>query len=221
MFLGTERRPSGDTQEMVSAIYRTLLRRWRYTDGWSRRQNRLDLTKSATAMLAQAGWPGFWGFKLPESSLILPELDTAFPDALWVEFHRDPTGTVFRRSHMSARLDNHIGRTALPAAYDHVGRPRDHILTDSELIRMGVSTRHQLDLIAHHRRWIAPHRWLRLGFEETLAAPRDALDRLAGFLGVRPVSSHITGTADPERGATDLSQFPDAEVKKVLDLLKT
>lgn len=218
-FIGNEVNRAGDCLDMVPAIYRSVLRRLQCTDDWSRGIAPAELRTAAATMLETAEWPARWGFKLPESALILPDLRRAFPNARFVHFHRNPEDTVFRRSHMTARLDNEIGRASLAAAYDHVGRPREAILTDETPLHMAATTRHQNDLIRTHQGEIPTKDWLELRFEDTLCAPADTLAQFARFCGVTPVSYQIQNIVDPGRSRDVSYLFSTEDVSEARRIL--
>ncbi|SFE41426.1 sulfotransferase [Roseivivax sediminis] len=219
LFIGSQVNISGDSIEMVPAIYRSVLRKLKSPDPWSVSQIVPDLRAAAAAMLDAAGGPDPWGFKLPESALLLPELDRAFPGARFVHFRRSNESTVFRRTHMTARLDNEIGRATVPAAYDHIGRRRALILTDGDLVRMAATTRHQTDLIDDFLSAVPDTRRIQIDFDETVAAPEASLARLARFLDREAEGRTITDAVDQGRAASDTPQFPDADVTLARSIL--
>lgn len=219
LFIGNTVIPSGDCLDMVPAIYRSLLRRWKFSDPWSLSAIKDDLLSAAAAMLSEAGWPARWGFKLPESALLLPDLMDAFPKARVVHFSRDPLATILRRSHMTARLDNEIGRATIPAAYDHIGRDRANILTDETLVHMAITTRHQIDLIAAAKENLVADRYLHLTFEETIRRPQDTLDAFARFTGLSVQTKRIAAEIDAKRAKTEIVEFPEEQISKAVAFL--
>jgi hypothetical protein len=131
VFLGNELNISGDSLEMVPAIYQGVVDKYGGNPMGASEQIASRLRVAAAEMLAKRESDGPWGFKLPEALLLLPEIQLAFPDAHYIHMMRDPVSTCLRRTHMTARLDNHIGQVTLPLAYDWVGRPRGMIRQDS------------------------------------------------------------------------------------------
>lgn len=219
LFLGNRVNGSGDCMDLVGSVYRGVLRRYNSEHAWLRARIVPDLRTAAADMLAQAGWPETWGFKLPETSLIMPEIREAFPKARYLHFHRDPAGTILRRTHMTARLDNHIGRTALKAAHDHFGLDRAAILSDSPVMRMAVTTRHQIELVNSHLAVLDQRRWMRLGFEETIANPEKALERFSSFSGLDSISENIIGTVSPSRKNNAEHGYSKQDVEAALEFL--
>lgn len=220
VFLGNDVNGSGDCMELVHAVYRGVMRYYNSHNAWLRSRIVPDIRSQAIAMLEKADWPRNWGFKVPESALILPEIRAAFPLARYMYFHRDPEGTILRRTHMTARLDNHVGRTALGAAYDHFGLDRATILSDSAVMRMAVTTRHQTSLIQAHLDSLPPDRRLIVGFAETVADPASALTKFSEFSGCAIVSRALIDTVDPARKDRREHPYSLEEVKLALDFLR-
>jgi hypothetical protein len=169
-------------------------------------------------MLAKSGWPRDWGFKLPESILILPELRKAFPSANYIYLERDLSTTVFRRSHMTARLDNEIGRACLRAAYDYIGRERVNILTDSEVMRMAATTRHQVDMADRFSAEVQDH-WRTLSFEESIRDPLSTLSQLSNILRLPVQGDKTLRSVDRNRSSSKQHRFSDAEVEAAMNIL--
>lgn len=219
LFIGNNVNVSGDCMEMVGAIYRAILRKHQCPDTWHKSLIVDDLRTSASNMLRAADHPAKWGFKLPESLLILPELREAFPDAKYVFFGRDPAGTTLRRSHMTARTDNHIGRASLVAAYDFFDKPRMSILSDDPLTRMAITTVHQLALADRFRATLEKHNWLDLDFDDTLSDPMRELRKLSRFCDLSIKTSAIADTVDLPRSGGAKDQIPVAKAAEITDLI--
>ncbi len=218
-FLGSDLNKSGDSLEMVGAVYRSVHRTFRYRDAWSRGVIVRDLASAATHMLQAAGWPALWGFKLPECALILPHLANAFPRALYVHLDRDPRSTILRRPHMSALTDNQIGRTCLRAAYAASGRPPALAASDSDLVRMAITTRHQLGLIETFQPTVPEARWHRIGFEDLISDPARAVAGLGAFLDAPPTGGSLRQAVEPARAAAPDTAFDPADVAAALAFL--
>lgn len=215
LFIGNKVNESGDCLDMVHWIYRGVFRKYHSTDAWMLSQIVPDLRLAAACMLEEAGWPEHWGFKLPETALILPEISEAFPAARYAAFSRIPENTVLRRSHMTARLDNHIGRCALTVAYDHFGLGRQQILEDDTLIHMAVTTLHQTALINAHMLGLPSGHGLNLSFEDTIASPENVLRSFSEFSGLPILSHRITTTVDQPRSRSKPDIFAQQDVDRV------
>lgn len=219
LFLGNKVSVSGDSMEMVHAVYRALLTKHQYTDPWLQSRIGPDLRHAASDMLQKADWPSHWGFKLPETALLLPEIHQTFPQARYVFFHRDLESTIFRRSHMTARLDNHIGRCTLGAAYDHFGLARRQILSDSALMHMGITTLHQKDLIQDHIDRLPDDAKLELQFEQTISDPKASLEAFSAFTRLPMQSTSFVEEVDRGRSQPDQSRFSGRDIAEVQDRL--
>lgn len=219
LFIGNNVNVSGDCMEMVGAIYRAILRKHQCPDIWHRSLIVDDLRASAANMLHAADYPAKWGFKLPESLLILPEFREAFADARYVFFGRDPAGTTLRRSHMTARTDNHIGRASLIAAYDFFDRPRMSILSDDPLTRMAVTTVHQLALVERFKATVEKQHWLDLDFDDTLSDPMGELTKLSRFCDLSIKTSAIADIVDLTRSIGAKDQIPVSKAAEIADLI--
>lgn len=220
LFIGNKVNKSGDCMDMVHEIYATVFRSHLSRDPWLRSQSVPALRAAAQDMLDTAGWPADWGFKLPEVLLVLPEIIQAFPKAKFVEWTRSPQVATRRRTHMTARTDNHVGRTALRLAYDHFNLPRTNILGDGDQSRMVVTTLHQTALAERHLAGMPPERHLTLRFEDTLEDPQDVLARFSEFTGLPTCSHNIAETMDTIRANAPARKIPKAEQARSADLLR-
>lgn len=218
IFLGSQLNESGDSLEMVEAVYRGVMRKFHCPSRWQQSLTVPQLKAAAALMLAAAAWPRDWGFKLPECLLILPELRAAFPRARYVALKRDPLTAVLRRPHKTARLDNQVGRATVPAAYDFLGLPRQQILRDDDTLRMAVTSAHQLWLLLQFRRTCATERWLELRFEDVLSAPHAELKRLARFCGLMPKSERILAAVDVDRPRRTAIRPSDHVLSRISEL---
>ena len=218
LFIGNDVNVSGDALELVLPTYKALLNRHHRHPDWQRAAGVLELRDTAARMLDRAGAPAMWGFKLPESLLVLEEILQAFPDARFVHLVRDPLATCLRRTHMTARVDNQIGQAALPAAYRYFGRPTAEIHTDAPALHMALTSRHQIETALDLLDGLAPERSLQLRYEELLADPAAAVVRAARWIHGRDDPSVLGSTllreVDPGRAARTASTFaPEVEAE--------
>ncbi len=207
LFVGNNVNQAGDCMELVHTMYRSVIAKNLNAINTSIETTASEIRAQAYDILAQANWPNHWGFKLPESLLLLPELHAAFPNARYVYFHRDPLSTILRRSHMTARLDNHIGRVAVRAAYDYFDIDRHDALSADDPTRMAVTTAHQLALVAKHKSIIPTDRWLDLSFEETIANPQSQLNLFSEFTGLPILHQNTRDTVDKNRSTKGPESF--------------
>lgn len=181
VFLGDELNPSGDAMPMVAATYGLLLARYRYPSAGLRQIFVDELRRSAESWLDGSEAP-IWGYKLPESLLVLDEVAEAFPSARFVHLVRDPLDTCLRRTHMTARYDNQIGQAALLAAYRAQGRKVEDLLCDPPALHMAYTTRHQLEYALDWTHRLPAERILQIRFEDLLENAQVELHRLQDWL---------------------------------------
>ncbi|MEZ5437927.1 MAG: sulfotransferase [Lysobacteraceae bacterium] len=136
---------SGDDLDLVHAVYRSVLCKLRFPAAGRVLAIHSELRKAILRLQAASANPGQRAFKLPELLLLTDDLVEMFPASRFIHMIRDPLATCLRRTHMTARLDNQIGRLTLAAAYDYAGRPRSLMLSDSSVVRMAATTRHQIE----------------------------------------------------------------------------
>jgi len=213
--IGNDVNKSGDSMEMVDPVYRALLSKYQRRAMWQRDQIVPRLRAHAKAMLDAGHVTGPWGLKLPESILVLPELAAAFPGARYVHLIRDPLATCLRRTHMTARFDNAIGRTAIRAAYEYCELDIEQSLQDRPEIRMAHTTRHQLEMALGFAGELPEGRYIEIRFEDVLGDPGGVLNQLAERLGLERKSSALIDTINPDRAMCEMAKYPDLIRKKI------
>ncbi len=200
LFLGNELSDTGDSLEMVLPIYQGIIEKHRCKADWQRQQIVPRLrTAAANMLLKKRHTTKLWGFKLPESVLLLPEIRTAFPQARFLHMVRDPVTTCLRRTHMTARLDNSIGRISLPLAYDYIMRPRKMILEDSPAMHMAYTTIHQLEFVADQLAEISSNCQMQIRFEDIIPRPADCVEQVSNWLGSTRKKRTLERIIDPKR----------------------
>jgi hypothetical protein len=175
----------GDAVEWVDLIYRMTVavlpaRPREMSDEW-----RDALRACAHEMLTAGQWRdgSHWGWKLPETLLVLPEVLGAFPEAKVLHLVRHPVDSCLRRTHVTSRTDGVVGRAALKAAYDSLGWQRDPA-ADEDHIRNAASWRFQLQSMRRLRAEMPSERYLEMRYED-LCADSDAVsDDVARFVGI-------------------------------------
>jgi hypothetical protein len=217
LFVGDDLNKMGDSREMANAIYRAVFRKHRCPAGWQQKLIESDLRNCAKEMLRASSWPEMWGFKLPESALVLPDLQAAFPNAKYVMLERDPLSISLQRPNVTAQPDQIIGQVALPLAYSYLGIPHSRILTDPDSVRSAATTEHQISLMLKFRRQIPRTRWLDLNFEQLIRDPLDQLRRLSEYCGRPEMSDLIRQTVDPDRAVVAYATCP----LEVLETVRT
>jgi hypothetical protein len=211
VFMGNRLNASGDSVEWVDLIYEMAVtivpaRPRRFPGEW--REALLDL---AARVLSGGGWSsgGRWGFKLPETVLVLPELLAAFPLATVIHLVRDPLDTCLRRTHVTSRMDNPVGRVTLAAAYRALGWQSDPARDDDHL-RNAASWRYQLELVSQALRDFAHVPQVQVRYEDLCDDPERAAETCARALGVG--ARRVTLTIDGARRRLWADGDPRADV---------
>ncbi len=223
IFTGTDLNPAGDTLELVLPIYKFVLTLYRRHAPWQIRARRAELRLAANEMLARGKDVDLWGFKLPESLLIVDQIAEVFPRARFVHMVRDPLATCLRRTHMTARLDNQVGQAALLAAYRWLGRPVASILSDPPAMNMAVTTRHQISLVLRHASSLPAERYGEIRFEDLFRDHSRVHDDVAEWLGA-PTSGGAPGGSlgallDPARASARPAELPAPELAEIEGVL--
>jgi Sulfotransferase family len=206
-FLGNELNASHDSVEWVEMLYDLAVEA--VTAGvasgsardlyWYRR-----LRGRASEILARGRCDptSLWGWKLPETMLMLPQALRAFPRARVVHLVRHPVTSALRRTHLTSRLDNPVGRAVLPAAYRACGLDPDNIERDEPYIHNAVTWVYQVGGVVDTLRSISPTEgWLQFRYEDICANPAEAQKRLTAFLEAAapirgPPEINLSRTAD-------------------------
>ncbi len=219
LHLGAHVNVSGDSMDMVMAVYQGVIRKYQCLAGWQRDLVAGHLRFAGHQLMAAAPDGSDWGFKLPEAMLLLDEIDDAFPAARYLHLVRDPLAVCLRRTHMTARLDNQIGRLALTAAYRHAGLEPVACLDDPPAVHMAYTTRHQVEAALARGRRLPADRYLEVRFEDLVVDRPAAHDAISRWLD-RPVTGELLErSVDEDRAATRADSYPPSLVRRVEEIL--
>jgi hypothetical protein len=149
-FMGNQLNASFDSKEWVDKIYELAIENILYPFEnqstrdlyWCReiRSQAFSILKTGNRKPSDP-----WGWKLPETTLIVQKIMQYFPQARFVHLIRHPVTSCCRRTHMTSRLGNRIGAAALPAAYEHIGRSAEQIQSDPVHVHNAASWVYQVD----------------------------------------------------------------------------
>jgi Sulfotransferase family len=190
VFLGNELNATHDSVEWVEALYDLAVEA--LTVGvdsgsardfyWRERLRR----RAAEVLAANRSKPAIlWGWKLPETMLALPQVLRTFPGGRVVHIVRHPLTSSLRRTHMTSRLDNPVGRAVLPAAYRALNFDPNDIEHDEPYVHNAVTWAFQVRNVLDALRRTPPTKGcLQLRYEEVCADPTQAQKALAAFLGI-------------------------------------
>jgi hypothetical protein len=183
VFLGNKLNHTEDSVEWVDPVYRIAIDKLRGAAppvGGSREL----LRANAAAILARRcpGSHARWGWKLPETVLILPEVADAFDRCRIIHVVRHPLDTCLRRSHMTSRPNNPIGEAVLRAAYEKLGWTRNPA-KDPEHLRNAASWFYQVTEAQSFFRGFSAQRGLTLRYEALCDTPEVTCRQIAEFAG--------------------------------------
>jgi hypothetical protein len=218
VFLGNELNASHDSVEWVETIYDLAVEA--VTGDVASNSTRelywqSRLRRRASEILATGRRdPGvLWGWKLPETMLTLPHALRAFPAARVVHLVRHPVTIALRRTHITSRLDNPVGRAVLLAAYRACGLDPDNIELDEPYIHNAVSWAYQVGGVLGTLQSMSPTEGcLQFRYEKICAAPDEAQKRLTAFLGAR---APITEPPEIDTRRTGYYRAEDDRAKKI------
>lgn len=218
IFLGNELNVSMDSVEWIDPVYpiatSALANSNRPTP---RDQDITALRRNAALMLKRADHPDnqFWGWKLPETMLILPEVLAAFPRARLVHLVRHPVTSSLRRTHLSSRFDNPIGKAVVPAAYIAANRDPSLAKADPDYLRNAITWLFQVRTAIRFGTAMGNSNYLMLRYEDICAHPQDVLSQMQGFLG-KPSTLTSLVAIDPAR--SEPAKTNEAQAAEVWDL---
>jgi LPS sulfotransferase NodH len=217
-FLGNELNASHDSVEWVETLYDLAVEI--VTAGGANGSERdlywrKRLRRRASEILASGRCDptALWGWKLPETMLTLPQALRAFPRARVVHLVRHPVTSALRRTHMTSRLDNPVGRVVLPAAYRACGLDPENIERDEPYIHNAVTWAYQVRGVLDTLRSLSPTEgWLQFRYEEICANPVEAQKSLAAFLGT---AAPMTGSPEIDVSRTGDFRPDDSKMGKI------
>lgn len=199
IFLGNRFNRSEDSVEWADILYelsiQKLMRKLPPQSQWqsdltSRARDVLSVGKLRTAQR--------WGWKLPETMLVLPEVTDTFCNAKVIHLVRHPLDACLRRTHVTSRLDNPVGKATLQAAYDWLHwhhKPEE----DEEHIHNAASWAFQVSQVTRLGRVLGSGHYLELRYEDLCQNGQDASNQLAEFLDLSPTTTSISQNVDHNR----------------------
>ncbi len=223
-FLGNTLNISGDSMECVADIYDLAIESTTFGGDVASSRDaywRDRLRETAGQILARAASPpgAVWGWKLPETMLALPQVLRAFPRARIIHLVRHPLTSALRRTHMTSRMDNPIGRAVLPAAYRSCGLDPDNIEADETYLHNAATWSYQIG-----NAWRAldesrlAKRVLQVRYEEACANPSVLQGEIAKFLGTEPPTTSEAPAIDWTR--VNRVDHEDEKVERIWSICK-
>jgi hypothetical protein len=222
IFIGNLLNKSNDTLEMALALYQGILRKAVSLDVDPRALTVSHLRLAAAQMIRKTSKVSEWGFKLPESLLLLPEIDKAFPKARYVFMFPNLMLTCLRKPHLTAQPDNPVGNVCLYQAYTAAGRDPVHVNDDPPSIRMAFTTLHQISQLNQNCcAKFKKNRYYECEFDQFVHNPDKALNDLSAWLDTDRVGLKLMQTVDISRAQKAIRIDADIKEKviKILDPL--
>ncbi|WP_170311895.1 sulfotransferase [Sulfitobacter sabulilitoris] len=190
VFLGTDINPTNDSMEWRDPIYEIALEKMATGAPIDTRQAEdveSTLRDCARAILDRAGGQvgAHWGWKLPETMFILPEVLHAFPNARVVHLLRHPVTCCLRNRHVTSDPRHRVGAMVLKAAYHALNIAPGDYDCDEATLDNAVSWAYQVGAVARLTRDpdIAG-RVLSVCYEDIFDDWSGFAFRLSGFIGV-------------------------------------
>lgn len=187
VFLGTRINVSMDSMQWVELIHEMAAKLPALRPAVQAEPWRDILREQAAWVLTVGGWDGHspWGWKLPETMLIVPEAYAAFPEARFIHMIRHPLDSCLRRDHVTSRPDNPVGRAVLRAAYTLLGEDPKRMWSDEAYLRNAVSYHLQVGSVARFcRASLSPDQYLELRYEDLCSTPEHTTRNVAAFLEI-------------------------------------
>lgn len=190
VFLGNRLNTTRDSVEWVDLIYEMVINKLSSVNSDSSRLNNVWenlLLNNAKDVLSQGKWiegkP--WGWKLPETMITLPEVFSTFTDAKLIHLVRHPVDCSLRRTHLTSRMSNPIGRAVLNAAYIYAGLDPKLINKHEEYMHNAISWLYQVNgAIEFTRHHLESDKFIEIHFEDFYRDIRSVIDKLNKFLNL-------------------------------------
>ena len=219
VFLGNQLNKPGDSIEWVALLYKLGVERTRQKSSSPMPYWQHPLQETAADILIEGAWDGqqAWGWKLPESMLALPEIFETFHQGKLIHLIRHPIDTCLRRSHMTSRRDNQIGKAVLKAAYKQLGWKQSRIISDPDYLRNAASWLYQVGEVSRFGRiQLGSERYLELRYEDICTNTIEAVKSLANFLNIK-IPNHFPELEIDLQRCRKWS-FPDPRTEEVWNI---
>jgi len=188
VFLGNKMNKMGDSLEWVGLIYKIAIERTQLQPQKESVHWRFPLQETAAEILTEGNYTGEqpWGWKLPETMLALPEIFDAFAQGRLIHLIRHPVDASLRRSHMTSRPGNLVGKSVLQAAYRELGWSEDKIATDPDYLHNAASWLYQVSAVSRYGADVlGTERYLEVHYEDLCSNPAEVIGSIVSFLGIQ------------------------------------
>jgi adenylylsulfate kinase len=127
-----------------------------------------------------------WGWKIPETMLILPIFIHFFPNAKVVHMVRNPLSSSLNQApHDTAKWIHPLGRSVLKRAYPYCGRDLALLKTDEDWMRNACSWQFQVSRVVQYGRDVlGPSRYREMKYEDLCEHPQRYAKEFSEFVGL-------------------------------------
>ena len=205
VFMGRPRNASGDLlppEDMYEAC-RVMARHVVHNGGLSwdfARLHTMEIDPAFTRLIESylagvlSGGAAHRGWKIPETTLVLPWIVRMFPDVRYIHWIRDPRDSV-----LAGHKTDDLADFGVP--YDR---------TDNVRLRRAISWKYQVEIVRATPR---PEHWLAVRFEDFVLDQDATLGRIGAFLDLDlakiPVRPESVGRWKTDDGEHDFDFFRD------------
>lgn len=213
IFLGNKINKMGDSLEWVSLIYKIAIERTQLQRPMASTHWRFPLQETAAEILTEGNYTGEqnWGWKLPETMLALPDIFDTFTQGRLIHLIRHPVDASLRRSHMTSRPGNLVGKSVLQAAYRDLGWSKDKIATDPDYLRNAASWLYQVSEVSRYGTDVLGiERYLELRYEDLCSNPTKVIGSIVSFLDIQIPAKPVRIEIDQKRLQSWTSPDPRA-----------
>ncbi len=216
--MGNSINKSGYTLDIVEHIYKAVFCKYTCTNAVQKRFASVLVVMAADTLCASRRDTA--GFKLPELTVLVPELLEGLPEARFVFLVRDPLTCTLRRLHPTSGVHHELGQALLPHAYQWIGRDLKLAPVDHQFIRAAASTAFQMESAALALKDLEPEKLLTIRFEEIIANPPAVSHRLADWLGVQVLPGSLDTLETDSHRASVIEKCPVDVLHEVKAILK-
>lgn len=189
VFLGNQLNETCDSVEWVETLYPLALAKQRRRIGESGGETtdiKKMLRNAADVILARGRWraPQVWGWKLPETMFLMPEVLSAFPAAKVIHILRHPVTSSLRRTHVTSRKDNPVGTAVLKAAYASAGFDDRFIAEHPPYMHNAVTWLYQVAAVSGYcRSNLDAGRYIEIRYEDLCTRADETANWIREFTG--------------------------------------
>lgn len=203
VFIGQKDQINGceDSLEWVSVIYKMVQECANTAEMPTGNQYKSEIRNVARFIIKNGhispGTP--WGWKLPETTLVLPFFLDAFPKMKLIHCVRHPVSSSIRGGHLTSDPYVPVGKASVAGAYAYYGRDPGRMKEDEDWYRSAITWLHQTERTMKFGRSLPAGHYLELKYEDMCASPDWALSSVERFTKFRRQRERTSIEIQPER----------------------